>query len=132
MQLPDEQTWLLLQLLHTPPFLPQADEEVPLTQVPFWQQPLGQVAGPHDGGDTHCWLVHVCGLVQLAHCAPPVPHADDEVPATQVPPWQQPLAQVDGPHDGGETHCWLVHDWPPAHALQTAPPVPHAEVVVPG
>ena len=60
-------------------------------------------------------------VLQAVHTAPPLPHADCEVPLAQVLPLQHPLLQVVGSHTqlpDDEQRCPLLHcgPLPQAHA----------------
>jgi hypothetical protein len=45
-----------------------------------------------------CELLHCAGELQLEHVWPPVPQADELVPARHWPPEQQPFGHVTEPH----------------------------------
>jgi len=91
---------VLLQALHWAPPVPQAVMDVPDLQVLFWQQPVEQMVEsqvPDDGTQAPAW--HFSVLLQALHEAPPVPHALEAVPLLHWLFSQQPLEQLDGPHD---------------------------------
>jgi hypothetical protein len=87
--------------------VPQAVSLVPLRQLPFWQQPLGQLPAVQ----THCWLTQARLLAVQSKHVPLLPHAVSLIPSWQIPPAQQsahgaqtPLAQLW--QDGQlATHC---------------------------
>ncbi len=64
-------------------------------------------------------------MSQVTHAAPLTPHWVSEGVA-QVPPLQQPLAQVAAEQP---SHAWLVQV--DAQVEQAAPPVPHCAAAVP-
>lgn len=69
------------QPTHVTPPVPHALSCLPLTQVPFWQQPLGHVAGPQPA-------MHVPPSQvpeQAAHETPPVPQAVWDCAVTHWP-----------------------------------------------
>lgn len=78
------------QLRQAMPPVPHAVSELPPRHTPPWQQPLGQLAGPH--ASSHAWRVQV--VLHIEHATPPRPQALASVPGTQKPSWQQPLAHV--------------------------------------
>jgi hypothetical protein len=112
---------LLRQAVHAFPSLPhcELDSEPSGTQLFPLQQPFGQEVG----SQTHEPPLHSWPMAQVAHVAPPVPHAP-VVPVVLHCPVasQQPF----GHEVASQTH-WpeLLHSWPPAHAAQVAPPFPH-------
>jgi hypothetical protein len=75
---------------------------------------------------------HVAPLdAQLAHVAPPEPHALPRNPASHVPAWSQHPAQLAGPHGAGVTHSCPAQTVPPLHVPHAWPPLPHAASCVP-
>ena len=62
--------------------------------------------------------------MQSSHAAPPVPHAESDVPVWQTSSSQQPAQSV-GPHCVSVRHAPSTHDWPFAHWMHREPPVPH-------
>jgi hypothetical protein len=132
-----------LQTKHPSPALPHAPGVVATTQSLPAQQP-GQLSGPHVTGvwhvpsfgwpgATHVWPV----AVQSPHAWPPIPHAVESTPATQVVPLQHPV-QLSGPHLGVPTHApperpgVLEHVSPMSSQLWHAwPALPHARSLAP-
>jgi hypothetical protein len=79
---------------------------------------------------THEVPLHCVLLPQVAHIAPPVPHAELEVPAWQTFPWQQPPGQLVELQVA--THDVPLHTFPLPQVVHVAPPLPHAALVLPG
>lgn len=65
-----------------------------------------------------------------AQTAPPAPQAAASVPATQAPPSQHPLGQVEALQVGWQMCDW--HEFPAGQAVQDDPPAPQALSLVPG
>jgi hypothetical protein len=64
-----------------PPGVPHAATVLPVWHMPIAsQQPLGHVVALHAGGIWQDLSTHTIGAVQLAHIAPPPPHAVFDVP----------------------------------------------------
>ncbi len=125
-QVPARQLWPVPQVRHTPPPVPHALVEVPTTQAPLWQQPVGQVDGPQDWQvpPTHELPMHA------THEEPRAPHAASVLPAAHWPEAvQHPEGQLDALH--AEAQAWAVQLWPVPHVWQLAPRVPQALVEVP-
>jgi hypothetical protein len=139
---------LLPQARQARPFVPQAvGSLVPATQVLLLvqQPPLHGSLGPH--AELQTWLLQASSVghsvavlqpqtplkqtcprplwLQSAQVAPPVPQALVAVPATQVLPLQQPLAQL----VAVQTQVPFTHAWPAAQAPQVAPLVPQLVAV---
>lgn len=123
--------WLLEQLAHVAPPVPHALVEVPAWHTLPTQQPDGHVVELHVEGVTQVWPVHVWLLEQLAHVAPPWPHAELEVPAMHTFPEQHPLGHVVALHVEPPTHEPAEQLWLGEQLAQAAPPIPHAAVEVP-
>jgi hypothetical protein len=100
----------------TPP-LPQAPLAVPGSQTPFWQQPLGQLAGVH----THEPFWHSSPGGHATQATPPVPQAWLVSPVRHVLPSQQPVEQLAVVHTQVPL---LLHSSPAGHATQATPLVP--------
>jgi hypothetical protein len=113
------------QSVQAPPPAPHTPSWLPATHVPFWQQPA-QLAGLQTGL-AQAWLVQLSPCAeQLVHAAPLLPHTVPWVPVAQTPFWQQPVGQVPGPHGGVATQVPALQVELAPHALQAAPPLPHA------
>lgn len=72
--------------------------------------------------------------LQTLQAPPPAPHAFAMSPVRHWLPWQQPLPQFDGVHEGGG--ATQVRDEPqtgvfPLHTLQVPPPMPQAVAMSP-
>ena len=124
--LPLVQVWVLVQIWHGWPPLPQAASLEPATQAPWLlQQPVGQVVLLQTIA-LHCWLSQISLGWQVWQALPPLPQTPGLVPGMQVLLKQQPLGQVAGPQ------AFSLH-WPDWHCSvgpqtwQTMPPVPQAE-----
>lgn len=103
---PSEQAWQL------PPALPQADAEVPATQLEPFQQPVQQLPLWHFPPEQE-FVLGVCvqlPLLQLSvvqglpssqfwHTAPAFPQAASEVPAEHEPALMQPVQQSPPRHE---------------------------------
>ncbi len=97
----------------------ESDTHEPLSQQPEHAVPA-QVQAPPE----HAWLPS-----HAAQASPPVPHSllVCEAKSTHEAPSQQPVA-----HEIALQMHWPVevsHVWPPVHATQATPPLPHASVV---
>lgn len=125
------QVWLLPHAEHAWPPVPHALVEVPAWHTLPMQQPEGQVVELHVDAVTQLRPSQVWLPEQLEHCAPPVPHAEVEVPLKHTSPAQQPEGQVVALQVEPPTQLPPVHAWPPLHVEHCAPPRPHAEVEVP-
>jgi hypothetical protein len=128
-----------VQSTHPAPPVPQAVELVPPMHWLFWQQPEGQVAGPHAGGGW-VWQVPVAGLQlwpvweQSTQAAPFRPQWLLIVPLKHWLFWQQP-EQVPGPQGCAPSQVLLerLQVVPEAaQSAQRAPPVPQLASVLPG
>jgi hypothetical protein len=100
---------------------PFAHEVAVHTQAPFWQVwPLWQ-AGPVPQEQPPLKQPSASLGSQVAQAAPPVPQLASDGGLWQVEPTQQPLQVCAQPAQLLPTH------WSPfVHALQAAPPAPHA------
>jgi len=112
------------QTLQLAPPVPHAELEVPARQLPFWQQPLGQLSELHTQDPSE----QVWPAAHWVHAVPAVPHAEGELPLTQVVPWQQPLGQLEALHPQAPPE----QAWPEPHTAQALPEAPHALVEMPG
>jgi hypothetical protein len=114
------------------PPLPHAIELLPGSQTPVMlQQPVGHVAALQGGG----WQVPAGQLSPGGHAAhrlPPLPHALVLVPISQKPSASQhPVGHVEGSH-GGPLHSPAEQESAGGHGKQAWPPVPHANMLLPG
>jgi hypothetical protein len=118
--------------------MPHALSLVPSRHVSPRQHPP-QFCGPHVVG----WQAFPPALtpqvssmaLQFVHAPPPLPHADESKPGTQVLPWQQPL-QLDALHEGWPSQVppggVALHEIPSAAQLvHCSPDRPHAVLSVP-
>jgi hypothetical protein len=95
------------------------------------QHPSGQVVGVHVA-PWHTPATHESPDAHASQAAPPVPHAFRVVPVWHTPePLQQPVGQVEALH-AATLQLPAVQLSPDGHAVQVAPPVPHAAFVLPG
>jgi hypothetical protein len=104
-----------LQVVHAAPAVPQVARAL-LWQTPLRQQPLAQFEALQP---VQALEVQVCGLGQLEHAPPPVPHAAVWSPAWQTLPAQQPVGQLAALH----THAPPTQRWPAPHAAE----LPHMQ-----
>jgi hypothetical protein len=118
------------------------EQEVPVFFVQVLQKPVLQMPVQHWAplehgcvvgvqAVTHCWPVQTDVEPQLWQTAPLLPHAELEVPATQVPFWQHPLGQVSGPHGSG-AQLPLLQDVPAPQLMHAAARRPQAASYTPG
>jgi len=122
------------------PPLPQAALAPPPSHLLFLQQPLLQVDGPQDEGpppvQVRVMLSHFLPKAEQSEQAPPpLPQAVTTLPGWQVLFLQQPVLQLEGPHEGvPPVHlpAEASHFLPEAAQLrQPTPPLPHTESVLP-
>jgi hypothetical protein len=102
-----------LQVVHAAPAVPQVASAL-AWQTPLRQQPLAQFDALQP---VQALEVQVCGLGQLEHAPPPVPHAAVWSPVWQTLPAQQPVGQLAALH----THAPPTQRWPAPQAAE----VPH-------
>jgi hypothetical protein len=116
---------------HTLPPVPQSLSVVPVWHVPDpSQQPVVHVVEHVEALQVPAVQLSPDGHV--VHALPPSPHAVVLVPASQKPSAsQQPVGHVAGSHDG-PLHAPPVQESAGGHGTHAWPPVPHAEVLVPG
>ncbi len=119
------------QVAHAAPPVPQAADVLPASHRPdASQHPLGHDEALHGGGLQEPAL-QVSPAGHTLHMAPPVPQAPVVVPASQNPlASQQPVGHVAGPH-AGPLQSPDEQESPGGQGRQAAPPVPHADVLVP-
>ena len=93
-------------------------------QTPFWQQPLGQLAGVH----TQLPAWHSSPAAHWTQVRPLLPQAWFVLPAWQSPlASQQPRGQLAVVH----TQLPFLHSVPAGQLMQTTPLVPQAVLVLP-
>ena len=80
LHVPPQQTLGAVQVTQVLPPEPQSRFVLPGWQIPFWQQPLGQLVELHK----HEPFTHVVPLGQATQIPPPAPQAALVLPATQV------------------------------------------------
>jgi hypothetical protein len=122
---------LAAQSWHEAPPKPHAVDDDPPTHVLPMQHPP-QFCGPHVGCSVHAWFEQTSPEpAQFRHCAPPKPHAFDDVPTWHELPKQHP-GQLLGPHVAWPWHAPLTHVSPNARqSWHVAPPKPHVDGVLP-
>ncbi len=131
-QTPAVHDWPDAQLLHCAPLPPHADVVLPGMHTLPAQQPVGHVCGLQVAPPLHTPLLQVWPDAHAAHIAPLPPHAVVAVPARHTLPSQQPEGHVVGVQVLPPTHTPALQVWPDAQVPQAAPPLPHADVDVPG